>query len=63
MEYKVVSVEAITLDGAISKLQREVNKLCREGWKPQGSMSTREINDPSALIFNTKYHASQPMVK
>ena len=63
MEYRVVNAESSDYDWAVGKLQKEVNKLCREGWRPQGSMTVTEYEDPTAMIFKKKYRVSQPMVK
>lgn len=63
MEYKVVTVESSDYDWGTGKLQKEVNRLCREGWKPQGSMSVTEFEDTTAVLFKEKYRFSQPMVK
>lgn len=39
MEYKIVTVCESPLQKALEKLEKEVNKLCKEGWKPQGGVS------------------------
>ncbi len=55
MQYKIVLDKAIILPAAVERLEMNVQKLCNEGWQPQGSI----------YIFNDgkDIYACQAMVK
>lgn len=38
MQYKIVLDKAIILPAAVERLEMNVQKLCNEGWQPQGSI-------------------------
>ena len=56
MEYAVIQTSDPDLYKAIDKLIITVQRLCNEGWKPQGGISI-------AATKNGRAYASQAMVK
>jgi len=39
MQYTIVSAESNYPRDAIKKVEKEVERLCNDGWKPQGGVS------------------------
>lgn len=56
MEYRIVRSEGSDMNSVLKKLEVKVKLLCKEGWKPQGGIST------SVTDFEW-YYACQAMVK
>ena len=56
MRYKVIYAYGNCMSSAVNELQKKVEQLCREGWKPQGGITI-------AAASCTMCYACQAMVK
>ena len=51
MEYKVVQIEAsVVFAGAINKVEKEVNKLLKEGWTLRGNLKIVPHTDSAYFV-------------
>jgi len=60
MQYNVVHAYAVSLNGAILKLDQEVNAMLSKGWKPQGGVT---ITIKQCEKSPDLYYAVQAMIK
>ena len=60
MSYKIVRAFSSNLGNAEDKLTEEVNKLIKDGWKPQGGIAIYEFHDTATI---TTIIVSQAMIK
>ena len=58
MQYKIVSAKNTYQYNTLEKLEKEVNNLIAQGWKPLGGVS---VVKPYATL--TDYEAFQAMIK
>ena len=59
MEYQIVRERRSSLSECFTCIEKKVNKLCREGWKPQGGVSISVRADE----YTATYYACQAMIK
>lgn len=59
MEYKVVFVEKNSISFATMDLEKKVNALIKEGWKPQGGISISKWDDGTFIHITL----SQAMIR
>ena len=56
MQYEVVYAQGDNMGSTVSELEKEVERLCRNGWKPQGGITI--TTSPFKMCY-----ACQAMVK